>query len=266
MGRALRRHRQAGWFHVMNRGAGRNAIFLDDRDRVEFGRALGEACERSAVEVHAYCLMPNHFHLLVNCPEGGLSDMMQWLQSVVTRRFNTRAGSDGPILRGRFRSKEVDSDTYLLAAARYIHLNPVPILKGAPLESYRWSSLRTYLGFRRRPPWMRTDVVSGMLGNDPLAVAEFMLRPTGTIDPCVLEAVATFALDEWGDAAGSSRLERTVLLVVADELGDAASPIVEHLGLSPGRQASQAMWRARRRADEEPVLRDVAQHVLRSIA
>jgi REP element-mobilizing transposase RayT len=263
MGRAPREHRQVGWFHVMNRGAGRRAIFLDDRDRVEFGRALGEACERSRVQVHAYCLMPNHFHLLVNCPDGGLSEMMQWLQSVVTRRFNARTDSDGPILRGRFRSKEVDSDAYLLTATRYIHTNPIPLLDGRPLESYRWSSLRTYLGHRRPAPWMRTDVVAGMLGDDPQTLAALTSGPTGLVAPTVLESVAAFALDEAGDAiTGASRLERTVLLVLAGELGDAAGPLVEHLGFDDTRRLRQAVWRANRRADAEPVLRQVAQRLL----
>jgi putative transposase len=267
MGRALRRHRQVGWFHVMNRGAGRRAIFLSDRDRVEFGKALGEACERFAVEVHAYCLMTNHFHLLVRCPDGHLSEMMQWLQAVVTRRFNTRVASDGPILRGRFRSKEVDSDAYLLAATRYIHANPIPILQGAPLDSYRWSSLRTYLGHRRSPPWMHTEVVLEMLGDDPIAFTEFMARPLSGLDPSIIEAIAGFALEEFGDEiAAAAHLERTVLLVAAGELGADGGPLIEHLGFEDPRQRQQALWRANRRAAREPLLADVVHRILRPAA
>jgi putative transposase len=267
MGRALRHHRQVGWFHVMNRGAGRRAIFLSDRDRVEFGKALGEACERCAVEVHAYCLMTNHFHLLVRCPDGHLSEMMQWLQAVVTRRFNARVASDGPILRGRFRSKEVDSDAYLLAATRYIHANPVPILQGAPLASYRWSSLRTYLGHRRSPAWMHTEVVLEMFGDDRIAFTEFMAQPLSGLDPTIIEAITGFALEEFGDEiAAAAHLERTVLLVAAAELGDDAAPLLEHMGFGDRRQIQQATWRAKRRADQQPLLLDVAHRVLRSAA
>ena len=251
----------------MNRGAGRRAIFLSDRDRIEFGKALGESCERFGVEVHAYCLMPNHFHLLLHCPYGELSAMMQWLQAVVTRRFNARADSDGPILRGRFRSKEVDSDAYLLAATRYIHSNPVPILHGAPLESYRWSSLRTYLGHRARPPWMHTDVVLAMHGNDRVTFADFMAGPLAEVDPGILDRLAGFALDESGDEIESvPHLERTVLLLAAAELGSDGQQLIEHLGFDDRRRVQQAMWRARRRAVEQPALLDVVHRIVRPAA
>ena len=251
----------------MNRGAGRRAIFRSDRDRVEFGKALGEACDRFAVEVHAYCLMTNHFHLLVRCPDGHLSEMMQWLQAVVTRRFNARVASDGPILRGRFRSKEVDSDAYLLAATRYIHANPIPMLHGAPLDSYRWSSLRTYLGHRRSPPWMHTEVVLEMFGDDLSAFTDFMAQPLDGLDPAIIEALAGFALEEFGDElASAAHLERTVLLVAAVELGADGGALTQHLGFEESRQFRQALWRAKRRAAEEPRFVDIARRILRPAA
>ncbi|MFZ9018398.1 MAG: transposase, partial [Ilumatobacteraceae bacterium] len=256
MGRALRQHRQVGWFHVMNRGAGRRDIFTSDADRVGFGAALGEACERHDIEVHAYCLMPNHFHLVVHCPDGNLSTMMQWLQAVVTRRFNRRHGNDGPILRGRFRSKEIDTDAYLVAATHYVHLNPAVLSGRRAVESYRWSSLRTYLGHRAAPSWLRTDVVLGLHGDDRAAFVAAMVRPLGELDPVLLEILAEFAVEEFADElVPAPRLARTVLLAVADELGTTAPALLEHLASGRSDTVQRALRRARGRVVAEPGLR-----------
>lgn len=256
MGRAPREHRQIGWFHVMNRGAGRRDIFTNDTDRVAFGAALGEACELHGVEVHAYCLMPNHFHLIVNCPDGNLSTMMQWLQAVVTRRFNRRHGSDGPILRGRFRSKEIDTDTYLVAATHYVHLNPAVLSGSRAVESYRWSSLRTYLGHRVAPSWMRTDVVLGLHGDDRASFVEAMVRPLTEIDPVLLEILAEFAVEEFAeDVAPAPRLARTVLLAAVDQSRSTAPALLDHLVASGTADVGRALRRARARVGAEPGLR-----------
>lgn len=127
MGRALRPDRPGGWYHVVNRGVDHQPIFFDDSDRVDFGRLLGVGHDRFGVEVHAYCLMTNHFHLLVHCPNGGLSDFMHDVTATFTRHVNDRLGRDGPLVRGRFRSFIVDSDAYVLCATRYIHRNPLDI-------------------------------------------------------------------------------------------------------------------------------------------
>lgn len=270
MGRVPRSRQQYGIHHVMNRGAGRRAIFLDDRDRVDFGQALGEACRRTGVEVHAYCLMPNHFHLLVGCPDGGLSETIQWLSAVYTRRFNQRWGSDGPILRGRFRSKPVGTEAYLLAATRYIHRNPLALMGGQPLDAFRWSSLRAYLGHRRSPPWMRTDLVLGCFGDDRTAFAEFHDVGTGAraaLDPAAAVELAQFALDEVvDDATVGPKLARTVVLLAADELGSAGDALVAHLGFDTERRARQARTRARQRLVGAPFLRDAVLRIARDAA
>ena len=151
---------------MINRGVDRQSVFLADTDRVDFGRLLGLGHQRHGVEVHAYCLMTNHFHLIVHCPDGGLSEFMHDLTSTYVRHVNDRLGRDGPLFRGRFRSLTVDTDAYLLAATRYIHRNPLDIAGVNTVEQHRWSSHRTYLGFRRRPPWLKTDVVLASFGGD----------------------------------------------------------------------------------------------------
>lgn len=121
MGRTLRPDRPGGWHHVVNRGVDHQPIFFDDSDRVDFGRLLGVGHDRFGVEVHAYCLMTNHFHLLVHCPCGGLSGFMHDVTATFTRHVNDRLGRDGSLVRGRFRSFTVDSDAYVLCVTRYIH-------------------------------------------------------------------------------------------------------------------------------------------------
>jgi REP element-mobilizing transposase RayT len=159
MSRRKRLDLEGVWHHAMNRGAGRGVVFRTRRDGELFETLIGEASERTDVEVHAYCLMPNHFHLLVRCPNGGLSAFMQHIAAQFTRAVNRRAGSDGAIFRGRFHSIATDDPIYVHRIARYIHRNPLDIRDADPIETYRWSSLRAYLDADQRPPWLRTDLL-----------------------------------------------------------------------------------------------------------
>ena len=147
----------------MNRGAARQATFFGDEDRVEFGRLLGVGHERFDVSVHAYCLLDNHYHLVVNCPSGRLSEFMQYLGSVLTRHVNDRVDRDGPLYRGRFRSIPVTTDRQLLASVRYVHRNAVDVHGVDRVDAYRWSSHRTYLGCRPTPRMARYRVGAGVL-------------------------------------------------------------------------------------------------------
>jgi REP element-mobilizing transposase RayT len=206
MARPLRIDIEDGWHHVMNRGTDRSAVFLDDSDRIEFGTRLADVHARFGVETHAYCLMTTHFHALLHCPNGGLSDAMQRLGSIYTRHVNDRAGRDGALFRGRFHSRLVVSDAHLLAAVRYIHRNALDLPEVDHVERYRWSSHRAYLGYRTVPPWLRTDVVLGHFGNDTTAFAAFVeasdppetiRRPTSE-ELAGFERAAAFVLAELG--------------------------------------------------------------------
>src|SRR3990170_4951640 len=92
------------WYHLMNRGAGRRSIFKCDEHRELFISLLSELGEKFAVETHAYCLMNNHYHLLVRTPAPGLSDAMKYLAGVYTKKFNRLEKTDGPLFRGRFKA------------------------------------------------------------------------------------------------------------------------------------------------------------------
>lgn len=161
----------------MNRGAARSLIFVDDTDRRIFLIELRDACTRSNVKVHAYCLMPNHYHLLLFTPKGGLSVMMQQLSSGFTREYNKRHGRDGPIFRGRFKSVSVESDSQLIGLTRYIHLNPVEAGLVDRPERCAWSSAAAYVCDAEPPGWLRTNVILGMMGRSDAKAAYRELLP-----------------------------------------------------------------------------------------
>jgi putative transposase len=108
------------WHHVMNRGAGRRAVFRSDADREIFLECLIEAARRHQLEIHSYCLLDNHYHLLLRSLEGRLSQAMQCLSSRFTQRTNYKVATDGPLFRGRFASVAINSDAHLVQVLRYI--------------------------------------------------------------------------------------------------------------------------------------------------
>jgi putative transposase len=152
------------WHHVMNRGADRRSIFDSTNYRLAFLDALCMAAERSELEVHACCLMDNHFHLLVHSREGQLSAAMQLLAGRFTRVTNVRADRDGRLLRGRYRSVGINSDADLVQACRYIHLNPVVARMTLRPDDWRWSSAAAYSGTNKGPEWLTTDFILDLFG------------------------------------------------------------------------------------------------------
>lgn len=153
----------------MNRGDRREDIFVEGRDRLEFLRLLGQACVKTGWQVHAYCLMTNHFHLVAETPQPNLVVGMRWFLGSYTQGFNRRHGQWGHLFGGRYKAQLIDErgGDYLLRACNYVHLNPKRaglIAPHARLESYRWSSYPAYLQRRLRPQWLRVDRVLGEHG------------------------------------------------------------------------------------------------------
>ncbi len=168
MPRKLRVQYPGAIYHVMNRGDRREPIFKDDQDRECFIRTLAEAAGKTGGQVHAYCLMPNHFHLVVETPQGNLVAGMKWFLGTYTARFNRRHKVYGHLFSGRYKALIVDGsgNGYLRTVCDYVHLNPVRaklIKKDAPLEGYAWSSYPEYLK-RSRWAWLRVDRLLGEMG------------------------------------------------------------------------------------------------------
>lgn len=140
----------------MNRGAAHRLVFRSATHRMTFLELLGEISTIYDIEIHAYCLMGNHYHLLVRTPRAGLSRAMRHLDGVYTQRFNRSVRTDGPLFRGRYRSVLIGGESQLSCVSRYIHLNPLEAKLVARPETYRESSYRAYLGLCGAPAWLQT--------------------------------------------------------------------------------------------------------------
>jgi len=166
MPRPLRLEFKDAFYHVMNRGRGRQAIFHGHEYYHAFLDCLAQAHERFGAEVSAYCLMGNHYHLLIKTPLANLSRVMRHINGVYTQRYNRLKHTDGPLFRGRYKAIVVDADAYLLQVTRYIHRNPIetksPLVK--VLEHYPWSSYPAYLGKTAAPAWLQRELAYRMLG------------------------------------------------------------------------------------------------------
>jgi putative transposase len=125
MSRPLRIEYPDAWYHVMNRGRRSEKIFLDKNDYQAFIQVLIESTEMWNLRISAYCLMPNHYHLLVQTPDANIARCMRHINGVYTQRFNSRHRSEGQLFKGRYKSILVSADAYLLQLLRYIHRNPV---------------------------------------------------------------------------------------------------------------------------------------------
>lgn len=157
-------------YHVMSRGNRQDAIFLDDRDCEVFLKTLDEVCGRTGWRVHAFVLMGNHYHLLLETPEPNLVAGMKWLQGTYTQRFNSRHKQWGHLLQGRYKALLVDcsSGEYFPTLGSYIHLNPARVklfdLDSEKLTDYRWSSYPLYFRPSKRPDWFCAKRILGSMG------------------------------------------------------------------------------------------------------
>jgi REP element-mobilizing transposase RayT len=159
MGRAWRIEFEGALYHVMSRGNEGNYIFFDESDRKFFLKALGEISERFEIDIFAYVLMDNHYHLLIRIQRANLSKAMQWLGVTYTRRINDRHARSGHLFQGRFKSILVQNDAYLMQLSCYIHRNPLRANMVNRLDRYRWSSYPVYAYGYEPPKWLSTELI-----------------------------------------------------------------------------------------------------------
>ena len=187
MARPLRLEFPGAIYHVTARGNAQGAIFLDDEGRTLFLTCLAEVVTRFHWQCHAYCLMDNHYHLLVETPEGNLSRGMRQLNGVYTQRFNRHQRRVGHVFQGRFKAILVERDSYLLELCRYVVLNPIRARMVKRIERYAWSSYPATMGLAERPQWLNTDWLLSQFGRQRAAAqrhyAEFVAQGGGLPSP-----------------------------------------------------------------------------------
>lgn len=187
MGRPLRLEFDGALYHVTSRGDRREDIYLSDEDRRDWLEVLATTCKRFNWVVHSYCLMSNHYHLMVQTIEGNLSNGMRQLNGHYTRKFNQRYGLVGHLFQGRFKAILVQKENYLLELSRYIVLNPVRAKMVQTPEQWPWSSFRCTAGNDIKPAWLDTDWLLSQFGSNRSqaisAYESFVLAGVGLPSP-----------------------------------------------------------------------------------
>lgn len=174
MARSLRIEYNGALYHITSRGNKREDIFICDADKVLFLTILGEVCNRYRWICYTYCLMSNHYHLLIETPEGNISKGMQLLNGMYTQRFNRLHSRVGHVFQGRFKGILVEKENYLLELSRYIVLNPVRANIVLTASDWKWSSYRSTICEEPSPNWLSSNHILTLFSNNTLnAIKEF---------------------------------------------------------------------------------------------
>jgi putative transposase len=157
MTRPLRLEYAGAIYHVTSRGDRREPIYDDDNDRSRWLKILSKVCDRFSWRIHAYCLMDNHYHVVIETPEGNLSKGMRQLNGVYTQYYNRQHNRVGHVFQGRYKSILVDKESYLLELCRYVVLNPIRAHMVKDMGEWAWSSYLSTLGVDPPPEWLEVD-------------------------------------------------------------------------------------------------------------
>lgn len=166
MPRPKRIHYEGAVYHVTSRGNERRKIVMDDADRWMFVRLLGEMVEENQVLCHAWVLMDNHYHLLLETPAANLSAAMKHLNAFYTQRFNKKHRRVGHLFQGRYKALVVEKVSYLKELCRYVVLNPVRARMVKHPKDWKWSSYRATVGLEKPEPWLEVDWILGQFGKE----------------------------------------------------------------------------------------------------
>ena len=254
MARSLRIEKVNGVYHVINRGNYRQDLFINEGAHLAFERCLFEACEKCGWVLEGYCVMTNHFHLVIRTPEGNLVYGMKWLQSTFANRYHHFRKVHGKLFQGRYKSLIVEEESYLGALLHYVHLNPVRagMVDVAGLRGYRWSSYWYLQHPAKRPAFMD---LSGCLE------AAGGLSDTTAGRKKYREYLAWLAADPgaqkellfdrmcWGWAIGSKDFKKNLLSeeaerrkAEAEEQGETLDVGHEHYDCKDLREANELKW------------------------
>jgi REP element-mobilizing transposase RayT len=189
MTRPLRLEFPGALYHVTSRGNRRSLIYRDDADRLAWLDIIALVCQRHHCVVHSFCLMSNHFHLMIETVEANLGQAMRQLNGAYSQHFNRRHRTVGHLFQGRYKAILVQKESYLLELSRYIVLNPLRANMVDSLDDWPWSSHRYYMGRVPAPGWLECDWLLGQFGAHrmPAVVAyqEFVLAGLGKVSPLV---------------------------------------------------------------------------------
>jgi putative transposase len=220
--RPLRIQYPGAFYHVTSRGNERKDIFRSTADRERFLGYLESATSRYGAVIHAYCLLSNHYHLLLETPAGNLSEIMRHINGAYTTYFNIRHKRAGHLFQGRYKAILVEADAYAAELSRYIHLNPLRAGMAESPENYRWSSYCAYIGLVEPVPWLKTDFILGLVSREfhpsTSRYREFVEASGDGADECPLNDVIASSI------LGGEEFVREVAASYASDVPDKERP------------------------------------------
>lgn len=245
MVRPLRLEFESALYHVTSRGDRRGAIFLDDADRLAWLALLGVTCKRFNFVIHAYCQMTNHYHLMVETVDAGLHRGMRYLNSAYAQSFNRRHRLCGHVFQGRYKAILCQKETYLLALARYIVLNPVRAGMVATPGEWRWSSYRHVINDGDKPSWLESDWILLQFGRErdqAIAAYREFVAAGATLTSPLDDVSHQFLLGDSGFLAGYFNSVKAADLVNVPRVQRkaAALPLDEYFARFPTRDEAIA--------------------------
>ena len=251
MSRPLRIEYAGAWYHVMNRGRRSDRIFEGRNDYLMFIDLLKEATELWDIRISAYCLMSNHYHLLIHTPKGNLSRCMRHINGVYTQRFNRIHGFDGQLFRGRFKSIVVDGDSYLLQLVRYIHRNPLRAGVAEHLEDYPWTSHKGYVSSAKRWDWLHKDFILSLLS--PVQASSLKAYKQFMKMEDLEEITNVFEQKKWPTFLGDEKFVRWLKGTFFEQKRDPQIP--ESVALAPDLETIQKEVCSHYHVDESELLK-----------
>jgi REP element-mobilizing transposase RayT len=263
MARPPRVHQPGLVFHVISRGNGRQNVFLEDADFRRFLDLLAKVKERTPFDLFAYCLMPNHFHLLIRVGRFEISRIMQQLLTRYACFFNAKRRRPGHLFQSRFKAKLCGKDSYLLELVRYIHLNPVRAKIVDDPVQWTWSGHREYLGLPGRRLADLDFIRSFFGGGEPAARRRYLkfVRAVPETTPSSDAAALAAGADESGDRAETAPArgdEESLARIAEDVCAELGAEIEKVRGATRRREVS----RARRALIERAVSRGLRPSVV----